>query len=162
LTARAEPGTESPDTDRAGAGASWLLATAEEVELRASEGQSHKGRAESEKRQWGRPMGGRMSLMLHGREPRPLPHRRSAQEGVEMMIKVRDICSPASAKRRTSGRGSAPPGLRPPAPSPAPGRKATGRCVRPSRAHRASLWVCVVAISTRLYPKSKRGKIYAR
>ncbi|XP_021238027.1 tensin-3 isoform X7 [Numida meleagris] len=33
-------------------------------------------------------MGGRMSLVCRGREPYPLPHHRSAQEEVEMMIKA--------------------------------------------------------------------------
>ncbi|XP_052553614.1 tensin-3 isoform X5 [Tympanuchus pallidicinctus] len=38
-------------------------------------------------------MGGRMSSMPHGREPRPPPRRRSAREEVEVMVKPRETAS---------------------------------------------------------------------
>lgn len=57
-------------------------------------------------------MGGRASLACRGRELRPLPRRRSAQEEAETMIQVRGIRSSAPARRgrwggfwRSWGRG---------------------------------------------------------
>ncbi|XP_021238025.1 tensin-3 isoform X5 [Numida meleagris] len=51
-------------------------------------------------------MGGRMSLVCRGREPYPLPHHRSAQEEVEMMIKPRETASKSHTFKNKSFKKS--------------------------------------------------------
>ncbi|XP_031447874.1 tensin-3 isoform X1 [Phasianus colchicus] len=51
-------------------------------------------------------MGGRMSSMLHGREPCPPPRRRPAQEEAEMMMKPRDTASKSHTFKNKSFKKS--------------------------------------------------------